>query len=213
MRSFIVGTAGHIDHGKTSLVRALTGVDTDRLAEEKRRGITIELGFAHLDLGRDDATAPDLAYIEENFSEEPRAAYLRSVIAARQGDPEGARDALQQTVAALAPMSAEAFVDNPALQLIQGLAYYGLKQYEAAAPPLRSYIAKEPQDLGARKALGDTLLRLGAARAKLLSELTPGVLTPLQQTDCLLQRRTPGAAWHHASSSSASLCSSATTGT
>ncbi|MCA9667890.1 MAG: selenocysteine-specific translation elongation factor [Myxococcales bacterium] len=58
MRSFIVGTAGHIDHGKTSLVRALTGVDTDRLAEEKRRGITIELGFAHLDLGRDDGLDP-----------------------------------------------------------------------------------------------------------------------------------------------------------
>ena len=43
---FVVGTAGHIDHGKTSLVRALTGVDTDRLPEEKRRGITIDLGFA-----------------------------------------------------------------------------------------------------------------------------------------------------------------------
>lgn len=47
---FIVGTAGHIDHGKTSLIRALTGTDTDRLAEEKRRGISIDLGFAHLRL-------------------------------------------------------------------------------------------------------------------------------------------------------------------
>ena len=47
----IVGTAGHIDHGKTALVRALTGVDADRLAEEKVRGITIELGFAYADLG------------------------------------------------------------------------------------------------------------------------------------------------------------------
>lgn len=51
MSSIIVGTAGHIDHGKTTLVHALTGIDTDRLAEEKRRGISIELGFAHLDLG------------------------------------------------------------------------------------------------------------------------------------------------------------------
>jgi len=50
MRNIIVGTAGHIDHGKTALVRALTGVDTDRLEEEKRRGISIDLGFAHLDL-------------------------------------------------------------------------------------------------------------------------------------------------------------------
>ena len=49
----IVGTAGHIDHGKTELVKALTGIDTDRLAEEKRRGITIDLGFAHLDAGPD----------------------------------------------------------------------------------------------------------------------------------------------------------------
>lgn len=47
----VVGTAGHIDHGKTSLVRALTGVDTDRLPEEKRRGISIDLGFAELNLG------------------------------------------------------------------------------------------------------------------------------------------------------------------
>ena len=47
----ILGTAGHIDHGKTTLVRALTGVDTDRLPEEKRRGITIDLGFAPLDCG------------------------------------------------------------------------------------------------------------------------------------------------------------------
>lgn len=47
---FIIGTAGHIDHGKTSLVMALSGIDTDRLAEEKRRGMTIELGFAPLEL-------------------------------------------------------------------------------------------------------------------------------------------------------------------
>ena len=53
MRHIIVGTAGHIDHGKTALVKALTGADTDRLAEEKRRGISIDLGFAHLDLASD----------------------------------------------------------------------------------------------------------------------------------------------------------------
>src|SRR5258708_25481115 len=54
MKNIIAGTAGHIDHGKTALVRALTGIDTDRLKEEKQRGISIDLGFAHLDL------APDL---------------------------------------------------------------------------------------------------------------------------------------------------------
>jgi selenocysteine-specific elongation factor len=51
MRYVTVGTAGHIDHGKSALVLALTGTDPDRLEEEKRRGITIDLGFAHLDLG------------------------------------------------------------------------------------------------------------------------------------------------------------------
>ncbi|MES0363955.1 MAG: selenocysteine-specific translation elongation factor [Desulfobacteria bacterium] len=50
MKQIILGTAGHIDHGKTSLIKALTGIDTDRLKEEKLRGITIELGFAWLDL-------------------------------------------------------------------------------------------------------------------------------------------------------------------
>jgi selenocysteine-specific elongation factor len=50
MRPVTVGTAGHIDHGKSALVRALTGIDPDRLAEEQRRGMTLDLGFAHLDL-------------------------------------------------------------------------------------------------------------------------------------------------------------------
>ena len=50
MREIILGTAGHVDHGKTSLIRAITGIETDRLKEEKERGITIELGFAYLDL-------------------------------------------------------------------------------------------------------------------------------------------------------------------
>ena len=50
-RDLILGTAGHIDHGKTSLVKALTGIDCDRLPEERQRGITIDIGFAILDLG------------------------------------------------------------------------------------------------------------------------------------------------------------------
>jgi selenocysteine-specific elongation factor len=51
VRHVVVGTAGHIDHGKSTLVRALTGIDPDRLKEEKERGITIDIGFAHLDVG------------------------------------------------------------------------------------------------------------------------------------------------------------------
>jgi selenocysteine-specific elongation factor len=64
MKSIIVGTAGHIDHGKTALVKALTGIDADRLAEEKRRGITIDLGFAHMDLPGAHGEALHIAFVD-----------------------------------------------------------------------------------------------------------------------------------------------------
>jgi selenocysteine-specific elongation factor len=56
-RHVVIGTAGHVDHGKTALVQALTGIDTDRWEEEKRRGITIDLGFAHLSLDGDQTAS------------------------------------------------------------------------------------------------------------------------------------------------------------
>ena len=53
MKRLVLGVIGHVDHGKTALVRALTGEDTDTLTEEKQRGISIALGFAHLRIGAD----------------------------------------------------------------------------------------------------------------------------------------------------------------
>ncbi len=64
MKSVIVGTAGHIDHGKTSLVKALTGIDADRLEEEKRRGITIDIGFAHLELPAPNGEILRLGFVD-----------------------------------------------------------------------------------------------------------------------------------------------------
>lgn len=64
MKSVIVGTAGHIDHGKTALVKALTGIDADRLEEEKRRGITIDIGFAHLDLDAPGGETVHLGFVD-----------------------------------------------------------------------------------------------------------------------------------------------------
>jgi len=64
MKSIIIGTAGHIDHGKTALVKALTGIDADRLLEEKRRGITIDLGFAHMDLAAADGEILRLGFVD-----------------------------------------------------------------------------------------------------------------------------------------------------
>jgi selenocysteine-specific elongation factor len=64
MKSVIVGTAGHIDHGKTALVKALTGIDADRLEEEKRRGITIDIGFAHFELPAPDGSKLRLGFVD-----------------------------------------------------------------------------------------------------------------------------------------------------
>jgi selenocysteine-specific elongation factor len=77
VKSVVMGTAGHIDHGKTTLVRALTGVDTDRLPEEKRRGITIDLGFASL-----DAVAPDNTPLRISFVDVPgHKLFIRNMLA------------------------------------------------------------------------------------------------------------------------------------
>jgi selenocysteine-specific elongation factor len=77
MKSVIVGTAGHIDHGKTALVKALTGIDADRLEEEKRRGITIDIGFAHLEL-----PAPDGSLIRLGFVDVPgHERFVRNMLA------------------------------------------------------------------------------------------------------------------------------------
>jgi selenocysteine-specific elongation factor len=63
-KTIVIGTAGHIDHGKTALIRALTGVDTDRLPEEKKRGITIDLGFASMELAAPDGSPLRVSFID-----------------------------------------------------------------------------------------------------------------------------------------------------
>lgn len=80
-KSVVVGTAGHIDHGKTALIRALTGIDTDRLPEEKRRGITIDLGFASMNI-----SAPDGSPVQVSFIDVPgHARFVRNMLAGAGG--------------------------------------------------------------------------------------------------------------------------------
>ena len=64
IKSVVIGTAGHIDHGKTALVRALTGIDADRLPEEKRRGITIDLGFAFLEAASSSGRPLRISFVD-----------------------------------------------------------------------------------------------------------------------------------------------------
>src|ERR1700733_15134221 len=76
-RSIVIGTAGHIDHGKTTLVRALTGIDADRLPEEKRRGITIDLGYASFEM-----KAPDESRLQISFVDVPgHSDFIRNMLA------------------------------------------------------------------------------------------------------------------------------------
>src|SRR2546422_6393634 len=77
VRNFIIATAGHVDHGKSALVKTLTGIDPDRLPEEKARGITIDLGFAELNL-----TAPDGDKIHAGIVDVPgHEDFVRNMIA------------------------------------------------------------------------------------------------------------------------------------
>lgn len=68
MKNIIIGTAGHIDHGKTTLIKALTGRNTDRWEEEQRRGITIDLGFTYFDLPGGDRRASSMYRAMKNLS-------------------------------------------------------------------------------------------------------------------------------------------------
>src|SRR5256712_5116586 len=76
-KHFIVATAGHVDHGKSSLAKALTGTDPDRLPEEKARGITIDLGFAHLALDGPDAQRCNVGIVDVPGHED----FVRNMIA------------------------------------------------------------------------------------------------------------------------------------
>ncbi len=80
-KSIVIGTAGHIDHGKTALVRRLTGVDTDRLPEEKRRGISIDLGFASVETKAANGEAVSLSFVDVPGHK----AFIRNMLAGSGG--------------------------------------------------------------------------------------------------------------------------------
>jgi selenocysteine-specific elongation factor len=115
LKSIVIGTAGHIDHGKTTLVRALTGIDTDRLPEEKRRGITIDLGFASFEM-----QAPDGSPLRISFVDVPgHSLFVRNMLAGA-----GCVAAVMLVVAAdegIMPQTAEHLAICELLGISQGL--------------------------------------------------------------------------------------------
>jgi selenocysteine-specific elongation factor len=135
LRHLVVGTAGHIDHGKSALVEALTGVHPDRLKEEQRRGITIELGFADLDLAPDGVVSIVDVPGHERF--------VRHMVAGASGI-----DALMLVISVdegVKPQTREHLVIGSMLGLTSGVIV--LSKADLADADLRDVVALEAQDL------------------------------------------------------------------
>ena len=151
MSSIIVGTAGHIDHGKTTLVRALTGVDADRLPEEKRRGITIDLGFAELSLGE----------VRIGFVDVPgHERFVRNMLAGAHGI-----DAVALVVAAdegVMPQTREHFDITRLLDIRRGLVV--ITKVDAVDAELLELVRAEVEELVAGSFLEDSAVLAVSAR-------------------------------------------------
>ena len=154
MRSIIIGTAGHIDHGKSSLVQALTGTDPDRLPEEKRRGITIDLGFADLDLGD----------VRVGFVDVPgHERFVKNMLAGVHGI-----DAVALVIAAdegVMPQTREHFEICRLLGVRQGLVV--LTKIDLVEDDLLSLVRAEAEELVAGSFLEDAPVVATSARAKI----------------------------------------------
>ena len=166
MRSLIVGTAGHIDHGKSALVRALTGVDPDRLKEEKERGITIDLGFAHLDLGEG---------LVASFIDVPgHERFVRNMLAGAHGI-----DAVLLVVAAdesVMPQTREHFHICRLLGIPRGLV--ALTKCDTADADMQALAEMEVRELVAGSFLeGAPILRLSARTGQGLEALRDALRT------------------------------------
>src|SRR6266508_5073069 len=148
MKYIILGTAGHIDHGKSALVRALTGTDPDRLKEEKERGITIDLGFAHMEL-QDGRVA---SFIDVPGHER----FVRNMLAGAHGI-----DAVILVIAAdesVMPQTREHFHICRLLGIPRGLV--ALSKSDAADPEMQALAEMEVRELVAGSFLeGAPILR------------------------------------------------------
>jgi len=171
MRSFIVGTAGHIDHGKTSLVKALTGTDTDRLKEEKERGITIDLGFAHAPLC-DDVVA---SFIDVPGHEK----FVRNMLAGVSGI-----DAVLLVIDAaegVMPQTREHFHICRLLGIERGV--IALTKIDAADRAMADMAEQEVRDLVGGSFLEDALIvRLSARTGEGLDALRAALLKVANET-------------------------------
>src|SRR5919201_4804067 len=158
--SYVVGTAGHIDHGKSTLIEALTGIDPDRLEEEKRRGMTIDLGFAHLAL-------PSGKHI--GIVDVPgHARFIRNMLAGVHG-----LDAVLLVVAAdegVMPQTVEHLDIVHILEVSRGLV--ALTKVDLVEPDWLALVSEEVTDAVAKTALrGTALVQVSSVTGEGLDEL------------------------------------------
>ncbi len=171
MRSFIVGTAGHIDHGKSTLVKALTGTDPDRLKEEKERGITIDLGFAH---------APLSSEVVASFIDVPgHEKFVRNMLAGVSGI-----DAVLLVIAAtegVMPQSEEHFHICRLLGIERGV--IALTKVDAAEGAMADLAEADARDLVKGSFLeGAEVVRVSGRTGAGLPDLSKALLALAEQT-------------------------------
>ncbi len=176
-KSIITGTAGHIDHGKTALVKALTGVDTDRLPEEKARGITIDLGFAHAEWGDTDVSFIDVPGHER---------FIRNMLAGI-----GGIDLLMLVIAAdesVMPQTREHFDICKLLQIPKGLIV--LTKKDLVDEEALSIVREETADLVRGSFLENAaVFEVSSRTGEGIDSLREGILAQLLQVE---QRRFTG---------------------
>ena len=178
MKRFLVGTAGHIDHGKTALVKALTGIDADRLPEEKRRGITIDLGFAHAEWEGVRVSFVDVPGHEK---------FVRNMLAGA-----GGIEAVLLVVAAdesVMPQTREHFEIVRMLALRAGV--IAVTKMDRASPELAAVTISDVQDLVRGSFLEDApIVPVSAQSGEGLDALRAAILaTARQATDRMREDR------------------------
>ncbi len=173
LKSIVIGTAGHIDHGKTALIGALTGVDTDRLPEEMRRGITIDLGFASLEDKAADGTPLRISFIDVPG----HALFIRNMLAGT-----GGIDAVMLVIAAnegIKPQTVEHLAICGLLGVSHGITV--ISKTDAVDPALLDQVVAEVQAF-----LHGTFLDVGKSKTLTVSARNGDGLAELRQELCAL---------------------------
>lgn len=177
-KSVVIGTAGHIDHGKTMLVRALTGIDTDRLPEEKRRGITIDLGFASLEAQAADGSPLRLSFVDVPGHQQ----FIRNMLAGA-----GCIDAVMLIISAeegIKPQTEEHLAICSLLGIRRGLTI--VTKADAVSPARLDEVCSD-----VRKFLSDTFLNENDAGILPVSSRSGEGLEEVRRELVLLAAKTP----------------------